>query len=78
MATTVKLSIGTSLPGRVQPAPPTGTKCEGGYQKHEIEVPPPLVGRLGASGELESTPQKSAHHSTASAPSPLVHYTKQS
>ena len=64
IAATVKFSIDTSPPGRVQPAPPTGTQGEEGYKKHGIGVPPPLVGRPGASGELGSTPQKSDHHST--------------
>ena len=48
----------------MQPAPTIGTQGTEGYQKHEIRVPPPLVGRPGASGELGSTPQKSDHHST--------------
>ena len=62
---TVKFSIDTSSPGRVQLAPPTGTQAKEGNQEHVIGVPPPLVGCPGASGELGSTSQKSDHHSTA-------------
>ena len=38
-ATTVKFSIDTSPPRRVQLAPPTITQGEEGYQKHEIGRP---------------------------------------
>ena len=41
-----------------------GTQGEEGNQEHGIGVPPPLVGRPGASGDLVSTIQKSDHHST--------------
>ena len=64
IATTVKFTIDTSPPGRVQPTLPTGTQGEEGYQEHGIVVPPPLVGLPGFSEELVSTPQKSDHHST--------------
>ena len=48
----------------MQPALPTGTQGEEGYQEHGIGVPPPLVGRPGASGELGSTHNLSDRHST--------------
>ena len=60
----VKFSFETSPPDRVQPALPTGTQGEEGYQEHGIGVPPPLVGRPGASGELGSTHNLSDRHST--------------
>ena len=55
IATTVKFTIDTSPPGRVQPTLPTDTQGEEGYQEHGIVVPPPLVGLPGVSEELVST-----------------------
>ena len=49
----VKFSIDTSPPRRVQSALPTGTQGEEG-NKHVNGVFPPIVGRLSASGELGS------------------------
>ena len=60
---TIKFNIDSSLPRREQPALPTGTQGEEGYT-HGIGVPPPLVGRPGASGELGSHQQFCESHST--------------
>ena len=60
---TIKFNIDSSLPRREQPALPTGTQGEEGYT-HRIGVPPPLVGRPGASGELGSHQQFCESHST--------------
>ena len=49
--TTVKFGIDSSPPGRLQPVPSRGTQGERSIQ-HGIGVPPPLVGRPGASGEF--------------------------
>ena len=49
----------SSPPGRLQPALTTGTQGE----VHGIGIPPPLVGRLGASGELGSPHKMSKSHS---------------
>ena len=67
--TTVKIGIDSSPPGRVQPAPPTGTQGERNVQ-HGIGVPSPFVGRPESSGELVSTPQKSDHPYTTMASLP--------
>ena len=48
----------------MQLALPTGTQGEEGIHLHGIGVLPPLVGRLGASGELESPHKISDRHST--------------
>ena len=61
---TVKFSNKSSPPGRVQPALPTGTQGEEEKRAHGIGVPPPLVGRLGASGESGSPHKMSDRHST--------------
>ena len=50
----------------MQPALPAGTKGEEGIYLHGIEVPPPLVIRLGASGEFTSPHIISDRHSTTS------------
>ena len=63
---TVEFSLDTSTPRRVQPALPAGTKGEEGIHLHGIEVPPPLVSRLGASGEFTSPHIISDRHSTTS------------
>ena len=51
--TPTKTHTVSSHPRRVQPALPTGTQGEK-MIKHGTGVPPPLVGRLGANGELGS------------------------
>ena len=62
--TTVKFSIDPpSPPRRVQPALPTGTQGEEGYT-YGNGVPPPIVGRLGTSGESGSHQQFCDHRST--------------
>ena len=48
----------------MQPALPTGTQGEEGITRHGNGVPPPIVGRLGASGELGSSHKLSDRHST--------------
>ena len=60
---TIRISIDSSPPRRVQPAQPTGTQGEENLA-HGIGVPPPLVGRPGASGELETQPPNCDSHST--------------
>ena len=60
---TIRINIDSSSPRRVQPAQPTGTQGEESLA-HEIGVPPPLVGRPGASGELETQPPNCDSHST--------------
>ena len=61
--TTVKFGIDSSPPGRVQPALLTSTQGEEG-KAHGIGAPPPLVGRMGATGELVSPHKISELHST--------------
>ena len=48
----------------MQPALPTGTQGEEGNTRHGNGVPPPIVGRLGTSGESGSPHKMSDRHST--------------
>ena len=61
---TVKFYLDTSPPKRVQPALLTGTQGEEGIHLYGIGVTPPLVERLGTSGELGSLHKMSDRHST--------------
>ena len=59
----IRINIESRPPRRVQPAQPTGTQGEEGFV-HGIGVPPPSVGRPGASGVLETQQPSCDYHST--------------
>ena len=65
ISNTAKFSIESSPHRRLQPTLPTGSQGEEGTSASGIGVSPRLVGRLGASGELESPRKMSESHSTA-------------
>ena len=65
---TVKIGIDSSPPRRMKPALPTGIQGEEGTITSKIGVPPPLFGRLGASGELGSLRKMIESHSTTRPP----------